>query len=626
MGDSVSTEDFIAQLIAPMASAPTLPQPSVTNPAFTSAPPTRPPDYVAPPPLARPNPDIAGQLSTLSSFNDQITATQNALIATLPNPAAAYNALVASTNQVIEGQKLLAAEKLRQEAEVANKDARLQAILGNRLGIGNTSIMDIAQQIATTSKDIMSKDAQLGRDASVGFFDNPVQWLTNQFTLPARAKQLLAEEQQVDTRLAILDTYTKAAEDGHKNNLLAVQADTATLMRANSLIIEGSERAKLFNANMEMIRTVGSNVNVRLAALGSEFQRAVAINNATQQSTAQSIALYDLDLNVQKRDLQAHQVAVGDYETALRARESAQTEVRNGIATDIAAMQSTDLRIKLQGQQNLNEKLKQVSTLLNIAPLNTENFNLLPKPIQDVVGQLMILQSPGEDARYGKDMLDGLKNLDKFPAALASAAETTRAGLLNLYSKAVIEVFGGPQGLEAQGKAKDSPVNNVKIINSMLKQLNVEMKNVPDSGSVFSPSPLKAISSMKSLEGNVITETLQPFLASDPNHALKAQEALDAAVSLVIKGKVSPEKATADLVQLYKSAMLDANQRNKLQQFGVSGFNDQTGFNVTVRTSAGLLSGSRTVDMTNSAAVYSLIQRATLNEQRATEALGVTLP
>lgn len=607
---SFATEDFIASLIAPV---PSVTQPSKTSPAFNAPAPVQP---VQPPPKDIPpfkGPDIAGQLAALTAQGQAIIAQQNANTQQIPNPQGAYNAFQSAVEQKIQGEKMLFAEQQRQKAEVERRDAQVQLALGNSL-LGGGKALDIAAEIAATTKDILAKDVALGQKMSVGFFDNPMQWLSNQFGGGAQeARALLNEEVQVDRRQAILDTFVKTSDDLHKLNQYATVQDQSKIIQAQSMIIEGGERQKLLAAQLEVQRTLQGGINVRNATLGQQWQIVKSLNDATTQSTHDSIALYDLSLKVKAGEERTYEVSLNEYRTALATREANQTSVLKGIQADQEAMRSSDIAKAQVAKSHLDGLLAKASTLLNIPLVTTDTFPFLPTNIKEILTSTMLIQDPGSQAMYGKDPVDSLRNLEKMPVGLAGGSEYTKQRLLDVRMEAV-KLFGGEQGYRIAEQADKAGADH-KLNNRMIAIINEQMKAIPDKDSIFSPNPLAAISKMASLGGNPIIEAMQPLLKSEPNHPLRAQEAFDMSLKLVQDGKLTLDQATMHLVQIYDSALQDTQQRNRLSQFGMQGLNTQTGFRVNVRTGLPFVSGIQNVDMTNQAAVLSALTRASLSSQ-----------
>lgn len=559
-------------------------------------------------------PDQNAQITALNAAGSRFSGVLDTGMSQLPNPNAGLAVATEGRNAIIEGQRQLEAIKAAREAEIQRRDQAFIRTLGSNDFSSSNNILNIAAALKAQAQDIMVRDQALGQKMQVGFFDNPIQYIMNQFTIPHEAAILRNEEAQYDTRSSLLDSYVKMTDDAHKQNSMAVETDFAGIAKAQNLINFGLQRAALADSIEKAAQLNIGVINARDSMSSQQFQIVKAINDATNQSTQNSIQFANYQLHLRDQTIQENQAEL----QRVKFLEEQNAQQRT------AALQELQYQISSQNiedQKALQAKLQTVSRAFGMNTPTVPEFKLMPTAEKEFWLQAMSNPEVINSGRFGYDVLNSVEFLEKYPNVLPGGSQYMREQLRHVYDQAVT-TLGGPITIQTL-VAKDKTAAHQKIVNEMMRTLNIQAANIPDSGSVFSPDPLGATVGMKALAGNAVVQNMQQLAQRNPDGAFKAQDVMASALQLVNTQKISMDQAVTLVVDAYQHIVPVINQRDMPQRFAMGGLNSTTGYRTSLAT--GLFGGREVVDLTNPAAVQAALVKMGINQSRGASAMqGVT--
>jgi hypothetical protein len=575
--------------------------------AFTTPPPPA-PAITAPQQLSdsifTPRPDFTAINSNLkeaqSTFASRSAILQGGLGAG-PGMAIANDA----TSAIVQGKEQLAILDARHRANVQAMNAQVQAAFGDTPGSASMVAIKMAQSVKEMQGHVEALDTDLANKLKVGFTDNPVQWLVNQFTMPHEATQLKFEEGRLSQRLEITTKLAQMMDSANKLNEYSDQQDYAARATALSKIAYGEARMNLAQDAFRNAQLNNEVINTRSAMDERTFNSTLQLNNALNQSTAASIAFDNLEIHKHTVAIEDQKFTIDQAREFRAQREAAQQEEIRKVEFSSANLNNDRLEIAATARADLNSRILTVAKYLNFAPMTIEQLQMLPDvKFKQLVLEMMVDPDLQQNGRYGADPYLALQRLDVMPGTLTAGVQYARDRLHDMYMGA-ISSRGGPQAW----KSYDIDARHQIANQYMIQEMNKAKAIIPDTGGLFSPDNLAQVTKNPNLKGSVILGEMQALSTGNPTYALKAQDVMASAVNLLNQKKIDLGQAVEEITKIYKLEIMDVNGRNALERFGARGLNEATGFNQNVQLGVSYISGQSRVNMANKAEVQAALIR-----------------
>lgn len=256
--------------------------------------------------------NISDLMNSANSFSDNATKAAGNLFDL--NLDAAISASADAKTQTDIGVNNTIIQGAQQTSELATQTAKIAG--ANALG---TNLKDQSQVLTGLSENILSLMGQrtalaqtIAQKQSVGFFDDPLQHILNQFTINDDIDKHNAVNEQLNEATDSMDTLNKltqstnATQDQLKEPITAaaMAASAANTADTASLASQKAQRDALqYNA-----QGITSALSMTKEALNTQFQ---AVNAVTSQQNVQ-IALDHLSLARQEFDWKQQEKTLAD--------------------------------------------------------------------------------------------------------------------------------------------------------------------------------------------------------------------------------------------------------------------------------------------------------------------------
>lgn len=420
------------------------------------------------------------------------------------------------------------------------------------------------RQIAN-SAEIIQSAKDIAEQQQVGFFDDPWQWVTNQFSLPRQVyahNAKVAEQEVIENTISKLQNQTEASV--RINN--SIEANTSTdIMRLNS------ERL-MQTAVKEVERT-------KQAALTTNMHIA-SVRLATNQQAFTNV----LSLNRAEIDLQQLQIS--------RENLGMQRELRTERLRELEERHKSDV--------SLQEDLDRATQLLGMRKLTPQQFKLMSGPMKDTL-QFAMADPSMSQGRIAPDPVFSVERANIVNAPLTPDTQRVKSAIANLMITAQTD---NPQWAAFKPEQKHE-----LYLKAVKEGLDREMKNVPDERSIFSAPPMVSLGKIPAVAATQLWKEFVSPLANNPLMPTSSQQMFGLAGTAVVDGKMSLEKAASDLTTVYKAAVADNWHNRDYGRFSITVPEKyRTSYNTMIKV-PGALFGDQIIDLTNETDVKNKLLR-----------------
>jgi hypothetical protein len=256
--------------------------------------------------------DLSNILSQALTYDKAVDSNTSKLLSNASTGQAVHdtNADLYSTI----GSNKVIIDNAKQSADLAVQNAKIKG--ANALGTNLRDQGELLTALATTihteyaARDAAARDIEAKQ--SVGFFDDPLQWVTNQFTINddiVKHNAANARLHNAETQMATLNQLTQST------NLTQTQLAepiTAASMKASADNILSEAQV---NANTERLKGLTLNsegIKAALYASKEHMANAFSVFGAQKQEQQISIALAHLAMDRERLDMQKEQKRLGD--------------------------------------------------------------------------------------------------------------------------------------------------------------------------------------------------------------------------------------------------------------------------------------------------------------------------
>ena len=393
----------------------------------------------------------------------------------------------------------------------------------------------------------------------VGFFDNPIQYLVNQYyTGPKVESELqdVAAEQELRTKQ--LGSVMDAADKAGRENVLANTSAGAAKLAGFAQSAEGTAQQVGAQAQLRLAQLNIDADDVGIKATRAQADLAIAKSNAVFEGVRAQVSL-----TTQERD---NQVAQAQY--------AAKAETAMALAG------------KQAGQDAIQAKLNAWGVMTGLPPMNVNEF-LMQRGSPAVrafetMNDMGLIKSDGSQPILGRSPAEAVRNINELGipinpqlAELKKQLEASVTPLLNKNTKEGQE-YAAAIASKDQGQI-------MKLQNDQMQRVyQPQAQNVAPEGSPFSPFSLGVAVKMpwaKELGGYDALKT-----AADANPRAPLDPAFVAQVykSQVLAGKMTPAQAANDTATLYSAAHADIVGRKGYNAFALPGLSSTSGYMMKV--------------------------------------------
>lgn len=497
--------------------------------------------------------DLSSVLEQTNQFTSQAAKAANDLFNLSTEQAVASSEdsdlqrSIGLNNQVIESAKL-GAEFATQNAKIKGANALGTNIKdqGEVLTSLSTSILDLIKQKDVALQTIKAKQ-------SVGLFDDPLQYIMNQVTLPDDIAKHNAINEDLNARETAVETLNKLSQSTNLTQSQLTESITQAGMEATS---KNTAAAATLAANKSSRDALAYNaqgitaaLNVSKEILGSEFN----VINAQNAQTHIDIALQHLELSRQEFDFRKQEKAISD---AARNKET---------DTDSYVMSKVNDGLTRMGMSPIPLGSPRAGSILALVKTNSPAGKLYAEAFQ---------------ISQDSELAGGATILAPSPARAVELINTVPGIKLTGPQMAVKELLGNAVQIVATEAAKPGSTINLKDSGSRNAAINFEATNIlskqaakiipgdqtnvfniPSLGTLINASP-----EMQKLP--VVAKVLAPAIAagvdvSDPDKAFSL-------VGAALNAKTITYPEAIELTSVYSRGVKVNMEARQLQSLGLN--------------------------------------------------------
>lgn len=532
-------------------------------------------------------PQIVKQFADSKS---QITQTVSDLMQTKSAGDAAIGQDIAGIQSASEAEQakntLDGAAKARLQAD----NARAAATLGGDYRISNAAINLLSAKMMGDTDTLTDLADKIQEKQKANFLTDPVQAITNMFTLPsdvARYNTIATNRAQEE---AAARGIMEKTSDAMVKNATLDQADAAKDAALLNLQVAGKAMQDVGKANLQMSIFDKDIATTKLAATNQQFTQVIQLNQA-----ALAQATYNLD------------VSRSDYFKVMTDKGRMEIELGG---------QEKQLRIKQMQELAANEDyLKQKLELvkpfgINVTPLD---FKMKSQQQKDQILELADSVSQfgtGAPMPYTGLSINKLTNLGiGLPPTLSVMQRTlqpTLNGIKDDIQKAHPEIKMTDNDLTWQASLK------------LEDQLNAQRRNIPDSGSVFSPpATATVLKGSPFLQSSPLAKELEPLAKAAPNAAINPDIIAQTALGMIIKG-ADPRVIADNYAKYFQQAM---NLNNTANNYSKIAINPMMEYNRTLDFGMGVGNTSQPLNLADPVQMQNAFTRAYLSYKQGQDVL-----
>lgn len=427
--------------------------------------------------------------------------------------------------------------------------------------------IDKAKEIIASAQDIHEKQ-------NVGFSDNPLVWLVNQFSLGRQVSahnSMVAESEIIGETIQKLQAQTIASVQ--VNN--SINANTsADIMALNSQRLLAGAEKEAARARQEAAKANLHVASVRLAVGEEQFKNVLSLNRA--------------QIDLQQLQISQANLALSQEERRERLKL---------------------LQEKHQSDEALQEDLNRATATLGYRTLTPAQFRNMSGPLRNMI----------EGAMADPNIMQGRVAADP---VLAAQLTSTYNLPLTPAKRDVVDWISHEMTAAQSGRAdwqslKPEQKHAIQL-DAVRESIGRQMRNIPDQGGIFSAPPMMSLGDIPAVAATTLwKESLAP-LAKNAMVPTSAQQIFSITGELVATGKMTLEQAAADVSTIYTAAVAD-NWHNR--DYGTMSIKvpEQYRNSYTTRLKMpATFGGDQAVDMANETAVRNIILRY-VSAKRASE-------
>jgi hypothetical protein len=474
------------------------------------------------------------------------------------------------------------------EQRVAAANANVRALQGLDSSNVNSTVVQLSKQIMENAQKLVGVNQQIFKNDQVGFFDNPIAFLTNKYInnpkLIAQREDLGGANQQYQNLLNNAAAFT--TEEGKVNAISDTAAGAAKLAAFGQQQL-GIAAQKAAQFQQEAARIGVSAESVRVQATEA------AAKNATDQAF----------IGIQTRNSMLEQIGKHieeEREPLYEEQKQAMIDARVG---------------KQQGIDTINSKLKIAGDTLGQVPPTYQELQLLGPQQRAAWEELMQNPAVQRAGALGASPAMAMNLVDKLGFDLGPAANKTKLDLENIISP--LFDLKTPLGVKYLG-AKGDPGEQLGMQDELIKEsFQNAAKNIPLTGHPLSPGTIYSALQMPAIQQMGISKYLAPMADSNKMTPLDPNLIFRAAIQSVTAREETIGSAADEISRMYQHVLADRIQTGQFQKFALPGSPEELGgYNFNIRNlRTGLLGGSQPTDMTNRAAVENALRRLSISER-----------
>lgn len=471
------------------------------------------------------NIDPAELMSLFRTSQGQVQASMGDLDAALRAAAGAAGAASGGANLEAQGQIAVNNAEFANRVKKQRDDAAAAAAVGMTPGAPSDLVVTTLQQYQQTEAQLNEQGAMIREKQNESFLDNPLQWFTNQFSLPFDIAAYNSGVSNQDRRLEFLAGLSRSFQQQAQVNATVDVATDESLLAGMNKIALGKAQAAAASSQMALAQMGLSVVNMRVVMTDKVYDNALRLS----------------DLNERQAD------------RIFRQHQDARADQQLDIEKARLKMQSTDFETKQKGIAEFQLLLDRVTGMFNMDRVTVEMFNTNPAA-QKIL--MPLLSNPALlTGRYGDTPAAALNTTVNMP--LPPGNDITRNILVSEQNRLITS-----KGPTWKGLGEES--QNAQLDAALTAKAVGERNNIPITGGMYSAPPIKAVLTMAGLVNEektgyrqTLLNDLVPLAQANPDAAFNPDDLMAAAIKRINAGTATVDQMATEISQIYKAIGID---------------------------------------------------------------------
>lgn len=523
-------------------------------------------------------PDSNGGLDVdtlMNSFN-LFSGSINASISDLANAVGQGNAAAKQAQQGIqqesEGTQELNTLKAATTAKLNADNAASAAAFGTNPNTDSYVLNSMGESILADEVDLQRRQAIIQQKADASFFDDPLSWVSNQFTLPMDVYGANVKEANIMHKLEVVKKLTESTTDAAVANAVSDQTDAEKAALIQNKIVAGAAQEKMSESAFKLANLTLSGLTIRDARDKAGFDAIYQLNNALAQKE---------NFKLETRKTEAYIV-----------QAEATSDMRN--------MQAEINRQNEEDKKSLQGKLDKATIVLGMSkiPIN-EFFKMSGKLRTDL--EYAMNNEDIQQGNAGPNTAVAIHTANDLNAPMTPGINTVR----KIANNWMLEAHSDP--LWSTFKPVEQSIKEQEKVDA---HVEAELANIHTVGGIYSPiSTNKAITANPTIAAMPLSKELSPYAIANPNMPLKADDVFAAARSMIANGKLTPAAASQQISIIYQGMQMQLNSIHQYQRLQLPMLSAATGYKQSVYFGDGWRT-SDIIDMANPVAIETALIRS----------------
>lgn len=218
----------------------------------------------------------------------------------------------ASTIQQGDDNALIALAANQLEVKNYENQLSIKNMFGTNSEVPNNAMSVLADSIMNKRNELQASAENIKERMGVGFFDNPIEYVKNQFTVPTdiRIHNVNADQLQLDEN--VLNELQSATASAVQTNNASKQITTAEIGAAQANVIKQKARALAADADIQNQMHATNLVNLSTNLLGQEYNQYIQLLGAENEKKNLAIRMaqegraakmFPIEFETKKREL-----------------------------------------------------------------------------------------------------------------------------------------------------------------------------------------------------------------------------------------------------------------------------------------------------------------------------------
>ena len=485
-----------------------------------------------------------------------------------------------SSEAAIKAEQAINTLKGAAAAKEQADNAAAAAHFGTNPDAASYIMATLGDRIISDENDIVGRRQMISEKMNQGFLDNPMQWLTNQITLPMDVYAANVKIAGVNQDLDTIHQLQQATREQAATNSIIDQANAATLAERNNEWLATQAQMALGQSQQKLAQLGIQGATLKDAQSKTQLEAMFQLNNAL--ATKQHLEMEQANLPLVQQQRQ-------------------DSITRTQLLID-------EKNTSDQNKAFIQQKLDNFTDSYGMTRVPFEQFKMMTGRMKDIMEQGIL--APETDSGRMPGAYQG-------PAAAINSANMVNAPLTpgmndirNKLGKAMDIAHANPMW-----NTWKPGEQTIKENEEIQKVIGNDLQNIPNEGSIYSPLSMNAmITASPALNDNPLVAELAPLAKKDTSYVANANDIFKTALKMITSGDMTTGAAAENITQLYKTMQIQLNTTKQYARYGIDPLSDASGYKQSVYLGLGY-GQTRVVDFTNKADVENAITRSVINSR-----------